>query len=382
MSSSGRFLHQAIVSFDGDGRIVGVEEVGDHSIDAMEGVEYYDGVLIPGMVNGHCHLELSYLLGAVGEGGGLVEFIREITEVRGDFSAEFQEQRAIFEDRKMWSEGVQGVCDISNGVASFAAKSSSKIIYHTYGEYFNMPDDHSVEDYYAKATSHMALAQELGISISPTPHSTYLVGDKMFRKGANSARLSIHFMETPSEVDYFEKKGKMYDFILECDMTPDFLHYGGHVERLIESLPPDVPLLLVHNTMIERAQVERLKDYFTSLTFVLCPVSNYYIERAFPPALMLSECGVNVAIGTDSLTSNHALSMAREIEWLLRHNEQLPTETVLRWATQGGAIGLRAEHTIGTFEVGKSCGAVIVEGLDPVNFRPREDRGVTTKRIL
>ncbi len=365
------------------GEILGVAR-GVDSVrkDGMEGVEHYSGVLIPGMVNAHCHLELSYLLGAVSEGGGLVEFIREIMAVRGNFSMEEQVDRAVVEDRKMWGEGVQGVCDISNGTASFRAKEGSLIEYYTYAEFFNMPSKEQLEGYYAGATGHVAVARDMNLKISPTPHSNYMVGDLLFKRGVGDAeRLSIHFMETLSEVEYFDKKGLMYDFVNEDGMTPDFLHYGGHAERLIGALPKDIPLLLVHNTMITREQVEMLVGYFTDLTFVVCPRSNYYIERSFPPVMMLRDMGVNVAIGTDSLTSNHSLSMALELDWMLRHNPELPIHTALEWATMGGVKGLGMTQTMGSFEVGKTPGVVLIEGLDTKSMKLTETP-LSSRRII
>lgn len=381
LNPEGEFWKNCLLTVDSKGSIVEIAP-DQENIDSLEMVEYYNGILIPGMVNAHCHLELSYLLGQVSQGKGLVEFIREIMSVRNDFTFECQQDKAIVEDRKMWSEGVQGCLDISNGEASFEAKRSSNLLYHTYAEYFNMPSDDKVDSYYAASTAHMAKARALGLKISQTPHSNYMVGDKLFKKSADSEACSIHFMETPSEVDYFEKSGKMYDFVTSDNMVPDFLHYGGHAERLIGSLPKDMPLLLVHNTMITEQQVDMLSSYFTNLTFVLCPLSNYFIERSFPPAEMLMRKGVNVALGTDSLTSNHSLTMALELDWLLRNNADLPLGVALKWATLGGAIGLRAEQKIGSFEVGKECGVVLLEGVDTKSMRPSEDTKLSSRRLI
>ncbi len=381
LNNKGGFSKNVVLTLEGN-VIKNIEE-NVENIDSLSSVEYYDGVLIPGMVNGHCHLELSYLLGQVGEGKGLVEFIREIMAVRGDFPFELQEQKAIAEDRKMYSEGVQGLCDISNGEASYQAKKTSKIDYYTYAEYFNMPDDDKMEAYYRSVTQHVEPARALGLKISPTPHSNYMVGDKLFLRGVSDAqRLSIHFMETPSEVDYFQKEGKMYHFVAGDDMTPDFLHYGTHENRIIESIPADMPLLLVHNTMITPEQIDKLSAHFKDLTFVICPRSNYFIERAYSPAMLLWQKGVNVSIGTDSLTSNHSLTMALEIDMLMRNNPELPLEVALSWATLGGARAMGKESEWGTFEVGKSGGVVLLEGVDFGTLRPVEFRQLSTRRLL
>lgn len=378
LDDKGTLRQHGVVSFDEQGVVESVDF--PENIDSMAGVEFYDGILIPGMTNAHCHLELSYLKGTIGEGGMLDGFVRDITKIRGQWTEEQQIDAAKLNDRFMWAEGVQAVGDISNGTASFPAKVQSKIQYYTFAEYFNMPPDDEARAYFEEKTTHVAKARQLGLLISPSPHSTYMVGDKLFKFASESDRLSIHFMETATEMGLFERKGGMYELLKEWDMEPDFLHYGSHPTRLVESLPNDVPLLLVHNTQCKKEDVKTVTDHFKEVSFALCPRSNYYIERAFPPAKMFMDMGVNVAIGTDSLTSNHSLSMVEEIKWLSSHNEDIPLSVILSWATIGGARALGFDKQIGSFTVGKRPGAVLIENVDLVNLKTTST--TTSRRLL
>ncbi|MEG2755079.1 MAG: amidohydrolase family protein, partial [Mucinivorans sp.] len=129
-------------------------------------------------------------------------------------------------------------------------------------------------------------------------------------------------------------------------------------------------LLLVHNTQIQRSDVELIMSHFHDVTFVLCPRSNYYIERGFPPAQMLYQMGARVALGTDSLSSNTSLLMASEVEWLARHNPDLPLEVILSWATRGGAQALAMP--LGQVEIGSNNGLILFEGVDFRTMRPLE----------
>lgn len=365
LDNSGALVRNGLVSFDDDGVVLAVESFDPATVDRAAGVEYYDGILIPGMTNAHCHLELSYLKGSIAEGSMLDGFVRAITEIRGQWPEQQQIEAAQLNDRFMWSEGVQAVGDISNGTASFPAKKASKISYYTYAEYFNMPPDDQAQAYFTEKTAHVAVAREQGLPISPSPHSTYMVGDKLFKMSQNSERLSIHFMETATEMGLFERKGGMYALMVdEWGMKPDFLYYGSHPARLVGSLPREMPLLLVHCTQCKHDDIQAIIDYFEDVTFVLCPRSNYYIERAYPPAELLYDMGVNVALGTDSLTSNHSLSMIEEIKWLAQHNPSIPLAAILKWATAGGAKGLGFDYKLGSFTVGKKAGAVLIENVD------------------
>lgn len=321
------------------------------------------------MVNAHCHLELSFYKDAIPQHTGLVDFIKYVVAHRADYTMEQQIEDATTHDGFMWHDGVAAVGDISNGTASFAAKSHSRIKYHTFAEYFGSSDDNSAAQMYAQQTAHIQQAHDLGLAISPTPHSTYLVSDRLFRMGGQSQRLSIHFMETPSEVDLFQRSGAMYDFLVQNNWNIDFISYGSHSERLINSLPANVPLLLVHNTQIQRADIERIMSYFEDVTFVLCPRSNYYIESGFPPAELLRQMGARIALGTDSLSSNTSLSVIEEVKWLSMHNPSIPLAEILSWATIGGARALGMDNELGSFTVGKKCGAVLLTDVDFVNMK-------------
>ncbi len=96
-------------------------------------MEYYQGIIVPGFVNAHCHLELSHLKGAIPEKAGLDEFIMGIESLRAASEDEIisASEKA---DAEMYSAGIVAVGDISNKNYSFRTKTKSKIFYHTFIE--------------------------------------------------------------------------------------------------------------------------------------------------------------------------------------------------------------------------------------------------------
>lgn len=384
LGPDGKLVRGGVVHFDATGMVTGVEQC--DRIDSLPQTEYHNGILIPGMTNTHCHLELSFFQGAITPHVGMVEFIRQVVSRRNDYPREVQVERAIEGDLFMWNEGVQAVGDISNDTTSFPAKVRAKregrTLYHTFAEYFGLPEVDDAAGFYHKSVDKLlAEAEAEGLDITPTQHSTYFVSDRLFKLGAESPRMSIHFMETPAEVDFFHKKGEIYDFVsVSAGREPDFLAYGGHAERLVGSLPKDAHLVLIHNAQLRRQDMELILGYFTDVTFVLCPRSNYYIDSDFPPAQMLYEAGARVALGTDSLSSNTSLSLTEEVKWLSMHNPGIPLEVILQWATLGGARALGFDDRIGSFEAGKRPGAVLLTGVDFDTLRLTE--GAKTVRLL
>ena len=170
---------------EGGHEVVAVEQYTE-GLDSMEGVEFHSGILCAGFVNAHSHVELSYLRGAIAEGGGFAAFAESIGRVRGNYSEE--ERLAAIEeaDRAMWQEGVDAVGDIVNGATSFATKAASKIYYHNFVEVFGLRE--------CNLDRQRALLSESNTSL--TPHSVYSVQDAPFREVCGeelSQPLSIHF---------------------------------------------------------------------------------------------------------------------------------------------------------------------------------------------
>ena len=98
-------------------------------------VEYFEGIITPGFVNAHCHLELSYLANKIPVKTGLVNFIINIIKQRQlEYKKEQIIESAFNADLEMWQNGIVVVGDISNNEDSFKIKQNSKIKYHTFVE--------------------------------------------------------------------------------------------------------------------------------------------------------------------------------------------------------------------------------------------------------
>lgn len=213
-------LRNPLVGVAADGRILSVGTCPEP--DRCPGTEFYAGVLAPGLVNAHCHLELSYLLGAIPERCGFAGFAGAMSQVRERFSAE---QRAQAADAAMWQAGIEAVGDISNGDTTFAVKSRSRIAYRTFVEFFGLRA--------ASAEHLLPLLRHPQTSL--TPHSLYSVQDAPLRAIAarGDAPLSIHFMESPGEAALFEHRGPLWEWYAKAGFSCDFLHYGSPAERLV-----------------------------------------------------------------------------------------------------------------------------------------------------
>jgi cytosine/adenosine deaminase-related metal-dependent hydrolase len=127
-------------------------------------------------------------------------------------------------------------------------------------------------------------------------------------------------------------------------------------------------LLLVHNTLIERDVIKKLRQR-VNLFYCLCPNSNIFIGKMLPPAGLLSDEGCDIVIGTDSLSSNHALDILDELKTLQENEPDIPLESLISWATINGARALCEDSWAGSIEPGKKPGLLLIEDLDLVNLK-------------
>ncbi len=326
-------------------------------LDRTAGVEFHEGILIPGMVNAHCHLELSHLRSKIAPGGGFTGFARAMGALPRDTPDRMQAISA--QDAAMWHEGISAVGDVCNGEASFAAKSRSGIDYFSFLELFGLgtPSSEHIERL-------AATARAAGLRFGVTPHSSYSLQRALFSRAVEltpGQPLSVHFMESPEEAELFAGRGDMHGWYLQKGLRFDAADYLSPAGRIIAQVPPERKILLIHNTFAGAQEIAALEGHFGDrATWVLCPRSNRHITGALPPVGSLRRAGVRIALGTDSLASNDSLSLLEEMKALAG---AAPLAEMLRWATANGARALNMEH-LGSIEVGKTPGLAVIRGVD------------------
>lgn len=352
----GQLRSNIVVEVDSSRRIVSVVE--SEVIDSMAGVEFYPGILIPGMVNLHCHLELAYLRGAIEEQTGFAGFARAIGMVRDKFTIEERLHAASVADSAMWQEGIEAVLDIANDDVVMPVKERSKIEYRTLFELFGLGCN--------SITKHQEMAEHYTNS-SITPHSTYSLQDQMFRSAASNNRstISIHMLESEAETELYRGQGSLMEWYERMGWECDFLHYGSPAQRVVRSIEPSRNVVLVHGCRATGEDVALISDHFKdNVTWALCPESNRYISNDRPPVELLRKMGCRIGIGTDSLASARSLSLVDN----LRLIDDVPLNEALTWATKGGAEALGMDH-LGEIAVGKRPGLVIIRDADLHNLR-------------
>jgi|WetSurMetagenome_2_1015567.scaffolds.fasta_scaffold00332_21 aminodeoxyfutalosine deaminase len=369
ITGDGGALKRAIVSVGDDGVITGLEHAGG-ALEETASVEFYNGVIVPGFINCHCHLELSHMLSRIEKGTGLGGFIREVNTRRRDEEADVV-AAAEKADRQMYNEGIVACGDISNNSISFNVKKNSSIEYVTFIEVFGA-DPSKAAKRIAEADIVRSAAVAAGLRHYVVPHSVYSVSQALFSSLLKfpSSHISMHFLESSDERLLVSlRQGPMVESYLALGIDPAVMDPpASHLDTALLLAQKTSQLILVHNTCITQQEAEKIAES-GNVSWCLCPSSNLYITGTMPPASMLGRTKGHVVIGTDSLSSNDSLSILKELKLLQDDNPGIPLETLTEWATSNGAAALGLSDSLGTISPGKRPGLVLIENMDLQNMK-------------
>lgn len=370
ITNAGEPLKNAYLELSDEGEIIDIVSAGG-DLKEVSGLAFYNGVLVPGFVNTHAHLELSHLRGKIERHKGLPHFISDIRQQRvmqDDWSIAKAIEKA---DLEMQNEGIVLVGDISNNTDSIFCKKESKIDYTTFVEVFGT-DKYKAHEVFEKATEILNQFKANGLKASITPHAPYSVSEKLFEKITeacyqDSSIVSIHNQETPSEDEMFvSKSGELIDFFKSIGINYDTFYPTGHssLKSTMIHLPKCSKINFVHNTFTQQDDLDKAKSYFPLSYWTFCPNANLYIENALPNISMFAESNLKICLGTDSLASNDRLSILQEIKTIQMAFPQIPFTELIKWSSYNGADLLGRLNTFGSFEKGKIPGVNLIENFD------------------
>lgn len=379
ITNSGSKLKRGVITTGDDGTIISVD---DTLIDVKEqhSVEYHNGIIVPGFVNCHCHLELSHMKGSLKPGGSLGGFLTQLTNTRAADS-ETIISSASEADKYMYREGVSLCGDICNTTNTFNIKRESAIKYINLIEVFGI-DPEKAEGRMNEWVMVSEAAEEMKLPWSFVPHSCYSMSQTLFsllrEKSKKNRVTSIHFMESAGEKKFIEEhSGELMESYRKSEFIPPRLEMvKDHVDTVLNEVTPSGNLMLVHNTYADSSTIQAVKKR-DNLYWCLCPNSNIYIENTFPPVDLLVNEGCEIVIGTDSLASNTKLSIISELISLQMHFPALSLEDLLKWATINGARALGEDDNFGKIEAGKKPGLLLLQNVDLINMKLLPESYVT-----
>lgn len=331
-------------------------------------IEVFEGILTPGFINCHCHLELSRMKGLIPEKTGLVDFVFKVVTERHHSEEEILQAIEKAED-EMLQNGIVAVGDICNNSMTIPQKKKARLNYYNFIEASGwLPAVSQMR--FGKAKK---LLDEFSILHSPlsiVPHAPYSVSENLWKEIQpcfENKIVSIHNQETAFEDDLFLNGTgdflRMYD-LMKIDNTHHEPTNKSSLQSCFDKLSKAMNAILVHNTFTKQEDINYVKvksqKSKVKTFFCVCVNANKYIGDALPPVELFRKNKCTIVLGTDSLASNWSLNILDELKTIRKNFPFIPLEEILQWATINGAKALQMDQQLGSFEKGKKPGIILI----------------------
>jgi cytosine/adenosine deaminase-related metal-dependent hydrolase len=328
-------------------------------------VEHGNGVLFPGLVNAHTHLEFSHLLGVVPrarEGqGGLAAWLDRFQKKRKLSSEDDAKAALPGALAQLRAPGVAFVGDVSNALLSVEPLREAGLEGVVFYEVHERLDARDAEAIFKRAAARIEnLDSSKGLRVVLSPHAPYTVSRRLFEllrgwSEEHGAPLGVHLAEGEDENLLYESgAGELrawFERLGVWPWPPGFSPTGKTTTATLDAWGlVHERTLAVHGAALRRADVEILAKRGAALC--LCPRSNLYIGEKIPPVEVFLEAGLPMALGTDSLASNDDLSLFKEMRLLGERFPSIPHREILKMATLNGARALGVPEERVSFAAG------------------------------
>ncbi len=343
-------------------------------------IERIAGVVFPGLVNAHTHIELSVLRGRIAGGKGFLPWVGRFVATRTEVMEDEEAQAISLATDDLDAFATTAVGDVTNRLTAVKALARRGIGGATFHEVFGI----KLEPLRQRIAALPAEIEEVvgpwpgtDLAYAVAPHTLYtthldVVAELAGVARARSVVTSLHLAEHPGERRALESgDGPIVDWLSELTRTPREGFRWPHSSPValadkLGALGPHV--LAVHMTDVHPDELVLVHE--RGAPVVLCPRSNLYIELKLPPLLAMRAAGIEPALGTDSLASNASLDVLAEARALADRFPEVPARELLQMATWNGARALRRAD-LGRIAKGSRPGLAAVEDgpvADPCAF--------------
>ncbi len=353
-----------------NGRIVAFGHTRPGDFTASDETDLGNVAVLPGLVNAHTHLELSWMRGRIPAGDSFDAWIRAIIELKKESERHSGQVGAATGDaiREARRFGTALVGDISNTFATPRAlreQGMAGVVFHELLG-FRSEDavslmDQAIARLQCEPPSNLvryALAAHAPYSVSP---ALFGLIRACFERDP-LARSSVHLGESAGEIEFLEHGTGPCRAALDQMGKWDESWVAprcGPVDYLDRLAFLGDRVLVVHGVQLTAAEVKRLADL--RVTLVTCPRGNMRTGAGIPPIEDFFASGVRVAVGTDSLASVPDLNLFAELAEMRRLAPSLPARLLLESATINGAGALGFEADFGTIDPGKRDALIAVQ---------------------
>jgi len=316
-------------------------------------------VLLPGLVNAHCHLDYTDMAGLLPPPKTFTAWIHLLMEARAQWERDDYARSWLKGASQLLQTGTTTVGDIETIPELLPGVwRSTPLRVFSFIEMTGIRARRDPRTILREAVEKIDSLSHPRCSASLSPHAPYSTVPELLRLGAQAARwrhlrICIHVAESVQEFEMFRHaRGEMFDWLLRNQRDPSDCGLGSPVKHLARNQALGENLLAIHVNLLARGDAALLGKHRVHV--VHCPRSHDYFHHPPFQRQKLARAGVNICLGTDSLATvrktgrqDPELNLFEEMRVLAANDSALSPKEILCLATVNGARALGLTGQIG-----------------------------------
>ena len=369
---NGPVIRKGEVLVRGD-RIIAVgsrEELSSSS--ASETRDLGDAVILPGLVNAHCHLDYTHMAGQFPPPAVFTDWLKTITEAKSGWAASDYIDSWLSGARMLVNTGTTTVGDIE-AIPNLLPKCrpATPLRVFSFLEMIGITNRRTPTAILQEALRNIKKLAGGARCAGLSPHAPYSTTPELLALSARAARqrglrVSIHAAESSLEYEMFQQgRGPMFQWIQHSGRDMSDCGARSPVEHLRHCGLLGEQVVVAHANYLARGDARLLAATGTHVAH--CPRSHVYFRHEPFPLRRLARAGVNICIGTDSLASVYKrgrqeveLSLFDEMRAVKEAHPEIADRQILRMATRNGARALGMAGKAGEISAGAQADLVVV----------------------
>jgi cytosine/adenosine deaminase-related metal-dependent hydrolase len=320
-------------------------------------VDLGETVLLPGLVNAHCHLDYTSMAGQFPSPKLFTDWLKLITTSKADFSYSEYAESWLNGAKMLVRTGTTTVGDIETVpelLPEVLGATPLRIV--SFLEMTGIRSRRQPKIILREASERIEGLLPLGFTGGLSPHAPYSTLPELLRLSAELARrkkwlMSIHVAESSQEFEMFMRgRGEMFDWLRRNERDMSDCGQGSPVQHLARCGALGKNLLAIHVNYVAKNDAALLAR--RKVTVVHCPRSHSFFRHDTFPYQRFFRAGITICLGTDSLASVYQrrrqpveLSLFEEMRTFAANQPSTQPRRILDMVTvnPAGALGLKGQ---------------------------------------
>jgi cytosine/adenosine deaminase-related metal-dependent hydrolase len=321
-----------------------------------------DVILLPGLINAHCHLDYTGMAGEIPPPKNFTDWIAAITAFKANWDFSDYAQSWLLGARQLLQYGCTTVADIE-AVPELLPEvwEATPLRVFSFLEMTGVRSRRKPREILREASRKISALKHPRNSAHLSPHAPYSTAPDLLKISAMAARkknwlVSTHIAESATEFEMYQQaKGVMHDWLRKNGRDNADCGHGSPVVHCARQKILNSNLLAVHVNYLAHGDAKLLGKNRTNV--VHCPRSHDFFRHTKFERERLANAGVNLCLGTDSLATirkdgkkKPELNLFAEMQALADNDQDISAEEILKMATINGARALGLDGKIGGLE--------------------------------